>query len=171
MVRDSTCAHLCHPHLGQQSRFTYKTAFNLVRAKNGRTSLQQLLADRTYHCVPQKVGAFIVLSLGRSSTWTRWQSTKKPAAPYSPQPATSPPPVLPTAPGAGRSIRGSGSTKFDSSASSSSSSRVVAATTTLSAAPVTLRLINPPLLIALLLLALGAVRATSRDDHGRKGSS
>ena len=72
MVRDSTwCASpLAILTSGQQSRFTYKTAFNLVRAKNGRTSLQQLLADRTYHCVPQKVDAFIVLSLGRSSTWT-----------------------------------------------------------------------------------------------------
>ena len=55
---------------GQQDRFTYETAFAFVRAKSGRTSLQTLLADRTNHCAPPRVDSFIVLSLGRSSTWT-----------------------------------------------------------------------------------------------------
>lgn len=56
---------------GQQDRFTYETAFAFVRAKSGRTSLQTLLTDRTNHCAPSRVDAFIVLSVGNASTWTR----------------------------------------------------------------------------------------------------
>lgn len=58
---------------GQAARFTYKAQFAFVRGRSGRSSLQQLLVDRSHHppCVPTLVDAFIVLSDGaRASVWT-----------------------------------------------------------------------------------------------------
>ena len=58
---------------GQAARFTYRTAFALVRGKSGRTSLQQLLSDKgkgRASCTPPAVDAFIVLSLGKATVWT-----------------------------------------------------------------------------------------------------
>ena len=55
---------------GQQSRYTPLHAYSFVRGRNGRSSLQQLLADRHSHCVPARVDAFIALSVGRATSWT-----------------------------------------------------------------------------------------------------
>ena len=56
---------------GQAARFTYKAQFAFVRGRSGRSSLQQLLVDRSHHppCVPIAVDAFVVLSEGRASVW------------------------------------------------------------------------------------------------------
>lgn len=75
---------------GQDRRFTYATAFDLIRAKNGRSALQQLLSDRTSSCLPRTIDAFIVLSLGQLSTWTHdgafsdYSASAQPVTPAAP---------------------------------------------------------------------------------------
>ena len=71
MPEQSWCAQsLAILTSGQQSRYTPLHAFSFVRGRSGRSSLQQLLADRHRHCVPERVDAFIALSVGRATSWT-----------------------------------------------------------------------------------------------------